>query len=464
MVNRMSGDRRQAWAGHVGVSGSAVGIGCTVLRDLYGTADARAVLDSRALVQGWLDSEVALARAEAEVGVIPEAAADRIAEEADASRFDLDLLREGIAQSQHPLVPLIRALVERCGDAGAYVHWGATTQDVIDTGMMLQVRAATRLIRGDLAAAEHAAGELARRYRAVPMAGRTHGQHAVPIAFGQKAETWADELRRAVARLDRLEDEVVCAQLGGAAGSLAALGDAATAVRSRFAVHLGLPMPAAAWHTARDRVREVAHALSQIAAAGERIAAEVVRLQATEVAEVREPAVPGHVGSSTMPQKRNPMTSEYLIASARLVYAGTTALTHSASHAGERDMGLWAVEWVALPEALILTAGIASKLAWILQDIEIDADRMRANLEITRGGIMAEAVMMELARRWGHERAHAMVARASAHAAASGEALDAALQLDPEVAAVYRPEDLARIVADPASYLGSLAPGPPEPG
>ena len=153
------------------------------------------------------------------------------------------------------------------------------------------------------------------------MPGRTHGQHAVPIAFGQKAASWADELRRCVARLDRLADEVACVQLGGAAGSLAALGDDAAAVRAQFAANLGLPEPEVAWHAARDRIREIAHVLSQIAAAGERIAAEVVRLQATEVAELREPAAAGHVGSSTMPQKRNPMTSEYLIASARLVHA-----------------------------------------------------------------------------------------------------------------------------------------------
>ena len=278
-------------------------------------------------------------------------------------------------------MPLIRALVERCGEAGAYVHWGATTQDIIDTGAMLQVRAATRLIRDDVAAAAAAAERLASRHRDDPMPGRTHGQHAVPIAFGQKAASWADELQRCVARLDRLADEVACVQLGGAAGSLAALGDDAAAVRARFAANLGLPEPAVAWHAARDRIREIAHVLSQIAAAGERIAAEVVRLQATEVAELREPAAAGHVGSSTMPQKRNPMTSEYLIASARLVHASTSVLNQSGAHAGERDMGLWAVEWIALPEALILTAGAASKLAWILQGLEVDTARMRVNLD-----------------------------------------------------------------------------------
>ncbi len=438
---------------------SAVGLGCTVLRDLYGTPDIRALLDSRALVQGWLDAEAALAQAEADVGMIPSSAAERIAAEADAENFDLDRLRDGIADSQHPLVPLIRALVERCGEAGAYVHWGATTQDIIDTGAMLQVRAATRLIRDDVAAAAAAAERLASRHRDDPMPGRTHGQHAVPIAFGQKAASWADELQRCIARLDRLADEVACVQLGGAAGSLAALGDDAAAVRAQFAANLGLPEPEVAWHAARDRIREIAYVLSQIAAAGERIAAEVVRLQATEVAELREPAAAGHVGSSTMPQKRNPMTSEYLIASARLVHASTSVLNQSGAHAGERDMGLWAVEWIALPEALILTAGVASKLAWILQGLEVDTDRMLVNLDATRGAIMAEAVMMEFARRWGHEGAHKMVAQASARAAADDLSLDAALLLDPEVAAVYSAADLSHLTDDPGAYLGSLRPG-----
>lgn len=437
------------------MTGSDVGLGSALLRDLYGTPEVRAALDSRALIQGWLDAEVALARAEADVGVIPVEAAERIAAEAIAARFDVDALRQGIADSQHPLVPLIRELSERCEAHGAYVHWGATTQDIIDTGAMLQSRSAIALIRADVNGAAVAAAQLAERHAADPMPGRTHGQHAVPIAFGQKAASWADELGRCGARLDRLGAEVVCGQLGGAAGSLAALGDRADAVRARYAEHLGMPVPGVAWHAARDRVRDVGHALAQVAAAGERIAAEIVRLQATEVAELREPAAPGHVGSSTMPQKRNPMTSEYLIASARLAYAAAGALQLSPAHAGERDMGLWAVEWVALPEALVLTSSVASKLRWILDGLEVDTARMRSNVDLTRGAIMAEAVMMDMARHWGHEGAHRIVARASARASAEGLPLDAALALDPEVTAVYAADQLAQLVANPGSYLGT---------
>jgi 3-carboxy-cis,cis-muconate cycloisomerase len=428
---------------------------CTVLGDLFGTDEVRRAFDSVALIQSWLDAEQALAQAEAESGVIPPAAAARIAAEADAAVFDLDALRAGVADSQHPLVPLIRALVERCGDAGAYVHWGATTQDIVDTGMALRARRGLEPIRRDLDAAVAAAARLAHDHAGDVMAGRTHGQHAVPITFGLKAASWADELVRARERLT-VAERCLCAQLGGAAGTLATLGDRAADVRRRYAAILGLREARVPWHVARDRVRDVAHALDQLAAAAERIAAEVVRLQAAEVGEVREPATPGHVGSSTMPQKRNPMTSEYLIASARLLHGSVTVITTSAGHAGERDMGLWAAEWVALPQAFILSGGIAAKLAWVLTGLEVDTERMRANVGVTDGAIMAEAVMMRLAAAIGHEPAHRAVAAAAVRALADGKPLAVSLAADPLVSR-HLNEDAVAALLDPQSYLG-LAP------
>jgi adenylosuccinate lyase len=428
---------------------------CTVLGDLFGTDEVRRAFDSEALVQSWLDAERALAQAEAEAGVIPVAAAERIAVETDAAGFDLDTLRAGVADTQHPLVPLIRALVERCDDAGAYVHWGATTQDILDTGMALRARRALEPIRRDLDVAITAAARLAHDHAGDVMAGRTHGQHAVPITFGLKAASWADELVRARERLGSAE-RGLCAQLGGAAGTLATLGDRAEDVRRRYAAILGLPGAPVPWHVARDRVRDIAHALDQVGGAAERIAGEVVRLQAAEVGEAREPATPGHVGSSTMPQKRNPMTSEYLIASARLLHGSVAVIATSAGHAGERDMGLWAAEWVAVPQAFILAGGIAAKLAWVLSGLEIDAERMRANLRLTDGAIMAEAVMMRLAAAIGHEPAHQAVAAAAARASARGEPLALGLAADPVVSRHLDPEAVAALI-DPQTYLG-LAP------
>jgi adenylosuccinate lyase/3-carboxy-cis,cis-muconate cycloisomerase len=429
---------------------------CEVLRDLYGTAELRGLFDSRALVQGWLDVERALAEAQAEVGAIPAAAAARIAAEADASLFELDSLRAGVAASKHPLVPLIRALAERAGEWGGYVHWGATTQDIVDTALVLRAREALVPLRRDLARATRAAARLAREHAATPMAGRTHSQHAVPITFGLKAATWADELARASERLERAGERALVAQLSGAAGTFATLGEDAAAVQDAFSRRLGLARPDVHWHATRDRLRDLGDALAEIAACAERIAAEVIRLQSTEIAEAREPATEEVVGSSTMPQKRNPMTCEYVVASARLLRGATGVLADTPAHAFERDMALWAAEWIALPQAFILCGGVLDKLALVLEGLEVDAARMRANLDFTRGQIMAEAVMMALARELGHEPAHALVLAASRRAEAEGRDLADVLGEEPDVAARLAPAELARLM-DPSAYLGLAA-------
>ena len=424
---------------------------CALLRDLFGTPQMRAVFDSRQMVQRWLDVEAALARAEARVGVVPAVAAARITREADAARFDLDALRDGIAESQHPLVPAIRELTRRCEEHGAHVHWGATTQDIIDTGCVLQIRDAATVLDADLERAVVAATRLAHDHAASPMAGRTHGQHAVPITFGLKAASWADELGRCRARLHQVVAGLPV-QLAGAAGTLASLGADAARVHSAMADELGLPDAVVPWHVARDRVRDLGHALNQVGGAGERIAAEVIRLQATEVGEVLEPAGDRHVGSSTMPQKRNPMTSEYLVASARCLRGAVSPLTESPAHAGERDMALWATEWLAVPSAFILAASVADKLATILAGLEVRPQRMRDNLALTNGAVMAEAAMMTLARYIGHASAHHVVARAAMRAAAEGQPLLSTLLEDPDVERCTLAE-LARAM-HPEGYLG----------
>jgi adenylosuccinate lyase/3-carboxy-cis,cis-muconate cycloisomerase len=285
------------------------------------------------------------------------------------------------------------------------------------------------------------------------MVGRKHGQHAVPITFGLKAATWADELARCEERLDRAASAAATAQLGGAAGTLASLGDDGPAVRSAFCRLLALREPGAPWHTARDRFRDLAHALAEAGAAAERIAAEVIRLQATETSELAEPHGPGSVGSSTMPQKRNPMTCEYVVASVRLLRGAVSVLYEAPAHAGERDMGLWAAEWVALPQALILAGGVLEKLASVLDGLVVDAERMRENLGLTRGAILAEAAMMELARAIGHERAHARVTAVSRAAEAAGLTLAEALRRDEEARAHLPAAALGRL-GRPEEYVG----------
>jgi 3-carboxy-cis,cis-muconate cycloisomerase len=426
---------------------------CELLRDLFGAAQMRELFSTRSMVQAWLDAESALAHAEADVGLIPRQAAQRIDEEAQADRFDMASLRRGIAESQHPLVPLIRALSDRCGSHGGYVHWGATTQDIIDTGLVLQIRRGLEVLDGLLAQAIDASLALSQRHRQTIMAGRTHGQHAVPITLGLKVAGWTDELLRARQRLHDGRDVVLTAQLGGGAGTLASLGPDAEAVSDAFAARLDLRKPASPWFTARDRVRDLAHDISQFSAAAERIAAEVIRLQATEVAEVAEPLDDGHVGSSTMPQKRNPMICEYLVASSRLLRASASAVFEAVAHAGERDMALWATEWLAVPQMFILAGGVGEKLVHVLGNLEVDELRMRKNIELSGGALMAEAAMMLLSRTVGREQAHAVVMAAARRAQREGRDLLVVLAEQEEVTAHLSAEELARLRA-PESYTG----------
>jgi adenylosuccinate lyase/3-carboxy-cis,cis-muconate cycloisomerase len=427
-----------------------------LLRDLYGTDEVRAAFDAVAQLQGWLDVEAALAEAEAEAGVIPEAAAARIRAEARAENFDLAALRAEIEQANHPLVPAIRALRERCGEHSGWVHWGATTQDIVDTGLVLQIRHALEPLRRDLDRATRAAAELALRYADTPMAGRTHGQQAVPITFGLKAATWTDELDRCRTRLEGATRSILTAQLAGAAGTLATLGDQAAPVQDAFARRLELASPAVPWHATRDRPRDLCDALDEIASAAERIASEIVRLQSTEVAEVAEPAAEGQSGSSTMAQKRNPITSLYVVASARLLRAAASAVTGAPAHAAERDMGYWAIEWLALPQALILCSGVLDKLARVLEGLEVDADRMRTNLELGGGQIMAEAASTALAQLLGHDAARETVQKAVREAQSAQRSLADALAEDDAVSARLSRSELDALL-EPSAYLGLSA-------
>jgi adenylosuccinate lyase/3-carboxy-cis,cis-muconate cycloisomerase len=426
---------------------------CELFRDLFGSAEMRRVFDTRSMVQAWLNAEAALAAAEAEVGVIPASAAERIASEADVGHYDLAELRRGIAHSQHPLVPVIRALAQRCGEHGGYVHWGATTQDIMDTGMVLQIRDALPWLLDHVSTAREGCVQLARDYAEVPMAARTHGQQAVPMTFGLKAAGWADELARVHWRLSAARTAISVAQLGGGGGTLASLGGDAEAVLDAFCARLELARPAVPWFAIRDRVRDIAHALAELGASGERIAAEVIRLQATEVGELSEGGGDRRVGSSTMPQKRNPMLSEYLVASARLLRGVIQALADATAHAGERDMSLWAVEWVAVPQAFILAGGIAEKLSQLVRSLSVDPVRMRANLNLTDGAILAEAAMMALASELGHEEAHAVVTAASRTAVSTGRPLLDVLVEDPRAGPLMDASLLARL-RDPGAYLG----------
>ncbi len=413
----------------------------------------REVFDSRALLQAWLDVEAALAEAEAEVGVIPDSAASAIRKSARAEQFDLDTLRREMSRSQHPLVPTVEALAVAAGDAGRFVHWGATTQDIMDTAAVLQIRAGLDLIEPELGRLiAQLAGE-AERHARTPMAGRTHGQHAVPTTFGLVLAVWVDELGRSRTRLAECRERVLVAELGGAAGTLASLGADGPAVREAFARRLDLAVPTTPWHTARDGFAELVSALATLAATMEKIALGIVRLQSTEVHEVGEAETPEHVGSSTMPQKRNPMSSEYVAAACKLVRGLAPVMQGAMIGEHERDMASWAAEWLLIPQAFILTDGALSRLVEITGNLFVDERRMAANLELTRGAILSESVMLALGRHVGRTRAHHLMTDVTRAAERRGVDLLAALRDHPEVSSLLGDSELEQLL-DPGSYLG----------
>ncbi len=416
-------------------------------------AVAEAVSD-RAWLQAMLDVEAALARAEAAAGLVPAEDAEAIAVACDAARFDVAALGTAAAASGNPVVPLVRALGEAVGDSAArHVHRGATSQDVLDSAAMLVARRALGPLLDDLHGAAAAAAALAEQHRDTPMAGRTLMQQALPITFGLKAANWLTGLDEAAARLEEVRERRLAVQLGGAAGTLAALGDAGLDVLARLAAELGLAEPVLPWHTTRTRVAEVAGALGAAAGAAGKVAGDVVLLAQTEVGEVRE-GTPGRGGSSTLPHKRNPVAAISARAAALRAPGLVAALLGAMAHEHERAAGAWHAEWRPLSDLLAATGSAAAWLRDCLEQLEADPARMRANLERTGGALLAERVSGALAEALGRQAAHDLVHPAAVAASGGGPPLHEALAARPEVREHLGAEEI-RALLDPAEYLGS---------
>ena len=431
-------------------------------RDHFGTARMRAVWDDRALLQCWLDYEAALAKAEAAEGMIPHDAANEIGKKARATLFDLDELKDGIDRTVHPLVPVVWKLAALCeGEAGRYVHWGATTQDVMDTALAMQLRDAQAILDGALAEVIDALAALSTRFRATPMAGRTHGQQALPITFGFKTATWLAELLRHQARLAEGRDRLFVGQFGGAVGTLAGIADGgqeeqAQQVQTRLMAELGLGVPVIAWHSSRDSFAAFATTLCGVCATLGKIAHEIINLQMTELAEVEEGQEAGKVGSSTMPQKRNPMLCETILTLSRLTRGHAVTAMDAMLHDFERDWSSFQMEWEYLPELCLMTDAALSMTGRVLAGLTVRPDRMRRNLEITGGLLLAERVMFALAASLGRQDAHDLVHAVARRAQEQDQPFGTLLRTEPAVAAVLSPDQIARLL-NPESYLGLAA-------
>jgi 3-carboxy-cis,cis-muconate cycloisomerase len=414
----------------------------------------RALFTEPARFQSWLDVEAALAQAQGELGVIPEAAAREIVRKAHLSFLDLAAVREGLARTGHPLVPLVWALDRACeGDAGGYVHWGATTQNVTQTGQLLQVRRAHEIFLRQLAAILAIWAGLAERTKDALLPGRTHGQHAVPATFGFKVAVWIDEVVRHVERLPGCERRVFVAMLGGGAGTLASLGAPGLATQEKMAARLGLhPMPMPA-RTIGDHQAEYVLLLAMLAATCSKIGREIYTLMKQEFGEVEEPVPAGTVGSSTMPQKRNPKLSQDIIAAAAQIRALAPLALEAMQTEHEADRTTSIMMSRALVQACELTGDTLQRMLALFTGLQVYPERMRRNLDLSGGLIMAEALMLDLGKQIGRQRAHDAVYDAAQAAVIEGRPFRDLLGEDPHVSARLTPAQVETLL-DPARYTG----------
>ncbi|MBR1129821.1 3-carboxy-cis,cis-muconate cycloisomerase [Bradyrhizobium iriomotense] len=429
-----------------------------LLAPMLSSAAMRAVCDDRSTLQNMLDFEAALARAEASTGVIPAAAVGPIEAACKASSFDIAALADAATRSGNLAIPLVKTLTANVAKADAeaarYVHWGATSQDVIDTATMLTLRAGIDALDADLSRAIKGFAGLARTHRNTAMVARTWLQHALPMPFGLKAAEYASSLARARCRLRRLRREGLALQFGGAAGTLAALGDKGLVVAERLAQELDLSLPEAPWHTHRDRIAEAASSFAILAGSCGKIARDVSLLMQTDVGEAFEPAGEGRGGSSTMPHKRNPVAAASALGAATMApqLAATIFAAQVQDH--ERSAGPWHAEWPTLPQLMLVASGALAAIVDIAEGLDVDAARMRSNLDATHGLIMAEAVTFALAEKIGKSDAHHLVEAASKRAVAEKKHLREVLSADSQVTAHLPPEKIAALF-EPMAYQGA---------
>jgi 3-carboxy-cis,cis-muconate cycloisomerase len=421
---------------------------------LSGVYGVRAETDDRAFVQAMLDVELALSSALVRCGLAPSEAASELAPACDASAFDLDELARSTAEKGTPVPGLLSALRERVGDvAAAHLHRGATSQDIVDTAIMLLARRALAPIIDELGAAADACAALAERHRASLSVGRTLLQQALPLTFGLKVAQWLSGLDGARGELVDVRERVLAVQLGGAVGTLAALGDRGLDVAADVAAQLELSAPALPWHTIRLRPARLASALGTALGVMAKIARDVVLLAQTEVGEVAEGAAPGRGGSSTMPHKRNPVGAVTVLACAQRGPGLVATVLSAMAQEHERAAGAWQSEWGTLTELLSLSAGAAGALSELLGGLDVDVERMRANLDTIGELVMTESVATALGERFGRGAAQQLVQDAATRAVADGRGLLEVLLENPDVEDALGPAGIDRAL-DPSRYLG----------
>jgi len=429
-------------------------IDSTIFGNIFSTDAMRQVWSDENRTAKYLEIEKALALVQAQLGIIPQVAADEIARNCDIRNIDMEKLRAQTERIGYPILGVVSQLNALCRDKlGEYCHWGATTQDITDTATVMQIREALDLVDENLRAIADALAALARKYRDTPVVGRSNLQQAIPVTFGYKMATILAAVQRHRERLAQLRPRVLVGEFGGACGTLASIERGAMETQAGLMQALGLGQPVIAWHTVRDGIAEVGCFLGLVGGTLGKVSMDVKLMMQTEVAEVYEPYAHGRGSSSTMPQKRNPISSCYIHAAASVVRQHAAALMDAMIADHERSTGPWEIEWIVLPEAFCLTAGALKQTRLVLEGLEVDAARMRRNIDMTNGLVMSEAVMMGLGPHIGREYAHDLVYDVCREAIRQDRPLLDLLAEHPQINRHLDRAALAKL-CDPANYLG----------
>jgi 3-carboxy-cis,cis-muconate cycloisomerase len=429
-------------------------IDSTIFGNIFSTEAMRAVWSDENRTRKYLDIEAALARVQARLDIIPQEAAEEIVANCTLDRIDMAKLRAQTERIGYPVLGVVSQINALCRDKlGEYCHWGATTQDITDTATVLQIREALALVDEDLAGLSAALADLAKRHRDTPMIGRSNLQQAVPVTFGYKMAGLLSAVERHRERLAQLRPRVLMGEFAGAAGTLASIERGAMETQAGLMEELGLAQPVIAWHTIRDTIAEVGCFLGLVGGTLGKLSLDVKLMMQTEVGEVYEPYAHGRGSSSTMPQKRNPISCCYIHAAISVVRQHAAALLDAMVADHERSTGPWEIEWIVLPEAFCLLAGALKQARFVVSGLEVDAERMRANMEMTNGLVVSEAVMMGLGRYIGREYAHDLVYDLCREAVRQNRPLLDLLTETPEITAHLSRAELAEL-CDPANYLG----------
>ena len=435
---------------------NATAIDSHVYRDVFSTSAMREIWSDACRIQRYLDVERALALAQSRIGIIPRDAAKEIAKHCNVEKMDWVKMKAQMQHIGYPVLPVVEQLTVLCkGDLGQWCHWGATTQDITDTATVLQIRSSLELVEQDLQAIVASLRDLASKHRDTPMVGRSNLQQAIPLTFGFKAAVWLTGFQRQQERLAQMKDRVLMGEFGGAVGTLASLGDKGLTVQQSMMEELGLKQPLIAWHTVRDTIAEVGCFLGITAGLLDKVATDVKVMMSTELNEVQEPDGGGGRGaSSTMPQKRNPISCAYITACASVVRQHAAGLLNAMNADFERATGTWEIEWLVLPEIFCYTAGALAQAKYMLGNLIVHPDNMLKNLRLTDGLVNTEAVMMALAPRMGRGKAHDRLSKVCiAVSEGKGRLIDL-LSQDEEISKVMDRKELDKLL-EPTNYLGN---------